>query len=234
MHYKNEYMQPTLPFLQEKFNYFNHLCFNGELPTPVIRLTKARTFGGKLTWTAKKGLFKKGWHSPVISISTLFDIPENEIEDILLHEMIHFCILVRKIKDTSPHGKEFRNMMEQINLRHGRHITVSLRHTERQTALDTSQRRHLVCVVQLNKGITGITVSAQSRIFDLWAEINGHPEVSNARWYVTTDPYFNRFPRSRTLKIYKANPQELTTHLAGALRLRNDGHTIQPVTNNTK
>lgn len=220
-------MRPTITFLQKRFDRFNRLCFGGCLPTPCLRLTTARTFGGRLSYTVRNRPFHtRRFSSPVISISTLRDFSESEYEDILLHEMIHLYILAKNIKDTSPHGEKFRAMMDQINSQYGRHITVSLRVTEKTGSQDTRLRRHLICVSQLRSGHTGITLSAQTCIFRLWREIGSLPQVEKTAWYVSADPYFNRFPHSHTLKIYKAEPEELAAHLATAQRLYNDGKEI--------
>ncbi len=218
-------MRPTITFLQEKFNHFNSLCFGGKLPQVSIRLSHARTFGGRLSYTVNRRIFAVSRYSSLtISISTLHEFSESEYEDILIHEMIHLYILTKGIKDTSPHGEQFRSIMQHINDRYGRHITVSKRYDA--SSQDTRRRRHLVCVSQLTNGHTGITVSTTTSIFQLWDKIARHPLVSQTSWYSTTDPYFNRFPRSRTLKIYKANPEEVALHLAKAHKLRNNGQTI--------
>ena len=41
--------------------------------------------------------------------------------------------------------------------------------------------------------------------------------------YYTTDPYFNRFPRSREPLIYHVNSAELQQHLTTAIPLEFDG-----------
>jgi hypothetical protein len=216
-------MRPTITFLHQRFNYFNDLCFEGKLPQVRIRLTTARTFGGRLHYKVSRGLFDScRYIEPIISISTLQDYSETEYEDILLHEMIHLYILVNRIKDTSAHGEEFQGLMRMINIAFQRHITVSLRNTN----ADTRIRIHLVCVSQLTDDRTGVTVSARTCFYELWDDIARHPKVLSTKWYLTDDPYFNRFPRSRTLKIYRADPQELTEHLASAYTVHRQGDHI--------
>lgn len=42
-------------------------------------------------------------------------------------------------------------------------------------------------------------------------------------WYLSGDPFFGRYPRSTTPKIYRIAEAELSEHLKDAVRLRCDG-----------
>jgi len=59
------------------------------------------------------------WHyfGFVFRISTVIDLPEREVEDTILHEMIHYYILSNQMQDTSAHGEIFMRMMKDINVR---------------------------------------------------------------------------------------------------------------------
>ena len=118
-------MIPDIAFIQRAYDKFNALCFEGALPPIPFKLTRARTFLGKVAYKVKRGVFT----GPKIKdccmrISTSFDLPEAEWEDVIIHEMIHYYILVNGLRDTSTHGQIFRRMMNDINLKYGRHITV--------------------------------------------------------------------------------------------------------------
>lgn len=224
-------MRPTVIFLHEKYDRFNDLCFGGKLPKVELKLSRARNSAGNLRYRITHGLLGgRRYHSPVISVSTFYDRPESEVEDILIHEMIHLYILVNKLKDTSTHGVIFRKMMDQINTRHHRHITVSLKRSEEQQLQDMRHRIHSVCLSHLTNGGMGITISARTAIYELWGQIEAHPMVEKCEWYVTDNPYFNRFPHSRTLKIYKCNPEEVYRHLTDCLRLRMTDGRIETAT----
>ena len=60
-----------------------------------------------------------------LRINTRIDLPEEEIEDTIIHEMIHYFIEVNKMEDSSAHGPLFLHMMNTINEKFGRHLTVS-------------------------------------------------------------------------------------------------------------
>ena len=223
-------MIASIDYVRQKFDYFNELCFQGRLSPLPFRMTSARTFLGLLRY--RRSLCGRDkWHYSdfVFVISNKQDYPEAEIEDTILHEMIHYYILSNQIQDTAPHGRVFRQMMDDINRRFHRNITVSHKRTKEEQDNDTEVRQHLVCVISLKSGKTGIAIAAKTRLFQLWERLPLAPEVEACKWYLSKDPYFNRFPRSVSLKVYHVSPQELEPHLAGALRLERKGDTIRAV-----
>ena len=122
-------MTPTVEYLEERFDTFNEMCFEGALPRIPIKLSSGNSFIGRLTYRPVRD-----WRGRVVRkedfvlrISTRFDLPEQELEDTLLHEMIHYDILVNQRRDSSAHGRLFRARMREINEQYGRHIAVSYR-----------------------------------------------------------------------------------------------------------
>ena len=122
-------MVPTIPYIQSRFDEYNARFFAGALPPVPIKLSNARTFLGKITFTKRrKWLFGEWTYSNfVLRINTRFDLPEQLIEDTILHEMIHYYIAVNQLRDTSTHGRLFRQEMKRINAEGNRHITISYR-----------------------------------------------------------------------------------------------------------
>lgn len=62
------------------------------------------------------------------------DLPEELVEDTILHEMIHYYIAFNQWRDTSTHGQLFRREMKRINEKGGRHISISYRPNPEQLA----------------------------------------------------------------------------------------------------
>ena len=210
-------MRPTKDYIEKKYKELNALCFGGELPEVPVQMSRARTFLGQLGFKRRRRLLR-GWENYdfVLRISVRTDLPEDEVIDTLLHEMIHLSIASRQVKDTSTHGRLFRQMMADINKRYGRHITISHRKTKDEQELDTQRRTHLICVSTFSTGERGITIAAKSRLFSLWDLMPGFPEVTETKWFLSYDPYFNRFPRALTPKIYRIPAEELEEHLRDA------------------
>lgn len=210
-------MRPTLPYLEQQYVALNNQCFQGQLPQVRIQLSKARTYLGQLGYKRRRKLLG-GWeyYDYVIRISIRLDHTEEEITDTLLHEMIHLYIAVNHLKDRSSHGPLFRQIMDNINTRYGRHITISHHRTKEELEQDTQQRTHLICISTFADGERGITIVARSRIFLLWDLMKRFPKVTSTQWYVSNDPYFNRYPRSQTPKIYRISSSDLDVHLKDA------------------
>ena len=121
-------MRPSLSFLQEKFDYFNGLCFGGCLPRVRLRVSHARCYMGQLRYKRRRSLLLRTRITDlVISVSDFLDLSEAEVEDTLLHEMIHLHILLSGRRDRSAHGPLFRAKMRDFNEQFGRHVTVSYR-----------------------------------------------------------------------------------------------------------
>lgn len=221
-------MRPTIPYLQQKFEEFNKLCFEGKLaPIPIV-LTKARTYLGTCAYKTHYDIFGGKWHTDFrLRISTLFDLPEAEIEDTIIHEMIHYYILGHQMEDTSPHGKLFRQMMNDINSRFGRHISVRHQLTAEQRAQTATERRktHVVAVVRFKDGRTGFKCLPrnQASITKYYARIAQVSDAISADVYVTNNAYFNKFPASSALHVYFPTEVNIVSNLAGATLLKFNG-----------
>lgn len=206
-------MRPDLPFLQRKFAEFNRLCFGGRLvPVPFV-LTRARSYAGQLVYSRRMTLHGMGARDFKIRFSILRDMTESEAEDVLLHEMIHYYIVSNGIHDSSPHGPHFRRLMDSINQRFGRHITICHKMTGEDLDKDVEVRSHYLCLVKLADGRTAIAPAAKTRILDLWDSLPKLRGVASCRWLLVNDPYFNRFPRVISPKVYIVNADELQPHL---------------------
>lgn len=221
-------------FVRTTFDRFNVLCFGGALPTVPIILTKAGTFLGKMEYKARRNFFGiiTSYYDFRLKISTGFDLTQEELEDVVIHEMIHYYIAYRKLRDTSAHGETFRRIMETINQKYGRHITVRHRGEPKQNLVregSNQYRKHFLCVSTFRDGGKGVTVCASTKIFELYRLLPKYYEVAKMEWYGSIDPFFNRFPRANTPKIYKITAQELDEHLQDSVPLRCDGHTIEPI-----
>lgn len=211
-------MKPTVPYLQDRFEHFNVLIFNGKLPSVPIVLSRARTFLGRCEYKGRvNAQGREEFFDFLIRISVAYDMSEDQLDDVLIHEMIHCYIAVNQQRDTSPHGVMFRQLMDTINERFGRHISIS---NNLPVAKAPVQRKswHVVAVVTMTDGKTGIKVLP--RIADrITAYYNGAKAVtmvSDIKFYMSNDPFFNDYPNSGALKIYHVDPAQLAAHLHGS------------------
>lgn len=212
-------MTATVPFIQKTFDRFNALCFEGALPAVPIVLTKAGTFLGKMEYKSGRNFFGivSSHYDFRLKISTSFDLTPQELEDVVIHEMIHYYIALSNLRDTSAHGDTFRSIMDTINRKYDRHIRV------RHHCSPTQIRKNCICVSTFQDGNVGITVCASTKISELHRLLPKYFKITRMEWYESLDPFFNRFPRAKTPKIYKISEEELSEHLRDASPLKGDG-----------
>lgn len=110
-------------WMERKFNAFNEMYFNGKLPTPTFKLNNKKSSHG-LCRTVRN--FITGDLSFTIFLSKYYNkTTEHEMENVLVHEMIHeanfvfkgFEYIIREGKKAKikGHGESFLSEMERIN-----------------------------------------------------------------------------------------------------------------------
>lgn len=213
-------MIATLPFLQSRFETFNATCFDASLPAVPLKLSRAVRSLGACTYKKRRKCFGGIEYADFcIRISTRFDLPENELEDILLHEMIHYEILVNQRKDTSAHGRLFRSRMNELNERYGRHITVSHRCTpQEQERMAGKPVLRLVARVRMKDGRVGIKVLPRiaQRMEAYRRGLLRSGEVEAVDFFWSDDPYFSRFPKSSALNVFFPRDPDPADHFHSA------------------
>lgn len=227
-------MIPTLPYIERIFDEFNRLMFAGKLPRIPIVLTDAKTFLGKCVYKKKRNLFGRiVYYDFQLRINTRVDLPEQEVQDTLIHEMIHYFIGVNQLEDVSSHGPMFLHIMNTINEKFGRNITVSFKGTKEQQEqfVDKKQRYRVVAVVRFHDGRTGIKVLPRilQRILNYYNTISGMKDVKRVELYMSNNVFFNRYPNSSALKVHYIEESELSENLRGAESLICDGKKIKRI-----
>lgn len=214
-------MHASSEYVQQQFDRYNALIFGGSLPHVDIRMSRAERFLGKLEYRTVRGPFgiRGRNYGFVMRINASKDLPQDVLDDVIIHEMIHFHIAVNGIRDKSAHGPVFRSMMADINSRYGRHVVISHRRSEQDLAEDRRIREHFVCVSEIPGGELGVTVCNRTMVQAISRSLPRCYRLVSTRWYISTDPYFNRFPRSRKGRIYKADRVALLKALGNSTEL---------------
>ncbi|MDE5924655.1 MAG: SprT-like domain-containing protein [Muribaculaceae bacterium] len=222
-------MIPTKEYVERKFDEFNRLCFDGKLSRLPVVMSRGRSALGKLSFMRRRNPDGSEVYSGfTLRISTRYDLDERLVEDTIIHEMIHYHILSHGLRDTSPHGPIFRNIMADINRRHGRNIEITHRRTESEMAADTERRLHILLVAKFNDRKVCVTAFSRSAsvLLPIWDTLGRVVGLSDYRWVVSADAYFNRLPRSRSLKFYRLPLDELRRRLTAVNPIIRDGRTL--------
>ena len=211
-------MKLTIDYIERKFQEFNALMFDGKLTMPQIQLSRARTFVGQCA--AKKHhtlLHGTQLFDFRLKFSICFDLTEEEWEDTIIHEMIHYYIGVNGIKDTSAHGQVFRQMMETINQRFGRKLTISHKSTPEQKEQIYNAKKvwHVIALVYFADGRKGLKVlpRIRRRIEEYHSTMLRDKRITQINLFMSNDTYFNRFPNSSSFNVVLANEEEFMPHI---------------------
>ena len=225
-------MRPTIPYLEQKFEEFNQQIFAGELPKLPIELTDAKTFIGKCVYRRRRK-----WYGKVVRydfrlrFNTRIDLPEQEMEDTIIHEMIHYYIGYKQLNDTSAHGPLFRKMMSEINEKYGRYISVSHRSSAAQMeqAIDKKARLRFVAVITFSDGQKGLKVLPRVllSILRYYKALDNARDVASVELFMSRNPFFNRFPCSGALRVHYLENKEIEEQLKDAERIVCDGFSLR-------
>ena len=212
-------MRPTADFLKERFGEFNQTFFGDALPPIPILLSDVKSYAGMYVHRRRtSGVTRQ------IKINVRMDLPREVYEDTLLHEMIHYAIDFSGKRDNAPHGTLFRQMMQMINEKGDRHISIS--HSLPRGTTDHIDRRprwHIVAVLTTAKGpMVKVLPRIAQHIRRYYDAVIESPEISEIRLFSTRNPYFNRFPVSGAFTAYVVDEGELMSELSDADPLPDD------------
>jgi len=224
-------MIADITYIKRKFEEFNQQMFAGQLPEIPILLSDAKTFLGKCCFKKRKlENGKMEYYDFSLRINTRLDLPEREVEDTIIHEMIHYFIAYKNLEDATSHGPIFQHIMNSINEKYGRNLTISYKSSdeEKEALVDKKQHYHVVAVVVFNDGRSGIKVLPRiiPRIVNYYNNISRQKEIAVVRLYMSNDVFFNRYPNSSALKVHYVDAEVIKEHLKGAEVLECDGTTI--------
>lgn len=200
-------MKATIEFLNDRFDKFNRTIFRDPLPRPLTHITTAKSFLGQ--FKEERSGFAGRVKTYHLTLSNRYDLPEEVLEDTVIHEMIHFKIAHAGLRDTSSHGKIFRQTMNEINTRFGRHITVSHRCTPEQLDSDDSKTHSIVCLCTMADGRQLIARVANAKVFELKRAFDEWDRVAGQEWYWVYGSYFNRFRKVMTPKLFACDHEGL-------------------------
>lgn len=224
-------MTPTVEYIKRKFEEYNRLMFGGRLPEIRIELSDAASFLGMCVADVKRLPDGREQHSNFrLKINTRIDLPEQTVEDTIIHEMIHYFIFYNELHDTSAHGEIFRAIMASINATFGRKLSISHKADKEQTEQAVSQKRtwRVIAAISMKSGKKGVKVLPRvtTRIIDYHTKISAQPEISHIDLYMHDNPFFNRYPSSAALRVYEIDEATLDSNLKGARKLRINGSQI--------
>jgi len=225
-------MKATIPYIEQKFEEFNRQMFGGKLPKIPVELSDAKTFLGQCVFKKRRKPFGKiELYDFRLRINTRVDLLEREVEDTIIHEMIHYYIGYNRLEDTSAHGPLFLGIMNEINRKFGRNLTVSHKSTkeQREQLQDKRSHYHVIAIVNFHDGRTGIKVLPRvlRSILYYYNNVLANREIASIQLYMSNNVFFNCYPNSSALKVHFLEAVEIKKQLEGAEKMDCDGKTIK-------
>ena len=222
-------MRPTVEYIEKRFDEFNRMIFGGHLPPISVRLSDAGSYLGQFVSKARTLPDGTCVHDGCeLRISARMDLPQNTVDDTIIHEMIHYFIHYNRLPERAPHGPIFRSIMNGINASYGRNITVSHRCTPAQRSEAISRPAwHVIAVLHFRNPAGKICVKVLPRtvqkVIMYHSRVSAVPGIDHIELYLHNDPYFNRYPVSSALHYHEVLSDEIMKHLDGARRLAING-----------
>lgn len=210
----------TVDYLRQAFEHYNDLIFDGKLPVPKLKWSRAKTRLGQMAYKRKMSWGRTKFYDFSISVSNYYKLTTEQIDDVLIHEMIHYSIAYTGLKDTSSHGIVFRGMMDKINRTFGRHITISVRTRNLQPRTTQQPKDYLILALEMKDGkyfLSSVNPSAAGKLAVSLARTR---EIAHYAWYHSQDEYFHSMPRVRSLRGRQVSKEVYTTMIERMKLLR--------------
>lgn len=185
-------MTITIKEIGEQFDKWNKTIFNNELPVPTFELMQTKSLLGQFKWR-KIGRDQMGY---MIRISTFYDRPMASYIDTIVHEMLHYYIKFKGIKDTSSHGREWKSMAAKISRKYGLTITRTnpagggVSNAVLEKKVNKDKKFEYVFVCKMNNRRYGAAVAPSKNVYKLaprfksWKAVEDY-KVVKAPWNQT-------------------------------------------------
>lgn len=207
-------MTIDIEWIAQHFELFNALYFEKVLPTPLFLVSKTKT---KLGWFVHKKRFTfRGFRSYdyKIGMSTHYQFSERQAQNILLHEMIHFYIAFKNIKDKSAHGPVFKHLMNKFNTEFGWELTVSVNTKDYKINETTGSskkkkiKERLILGIEQSDGTCFLSVVNPRYALKIQNDIKRTTHNLKYYWYKSSDERFCSFSTVRSLRGVKTPRKE--------------------------
>lgn len=153
----------TVEWIRAKYNKFNKLYFNGELPEIEFKLSRSKNTWGYAGYIIS---IKTGKITPeYIAISNYYDSPEHVKECTLLHEMIHvkdyvqnpehYVVGHRKNRYYDPHGTWFKNEASKF-IQYGYDINKNVTDQEIEASKQSANTKRILARKKNNTRIFAV------------------------------------------------------------------------------
>lgn len=187
-------MEVTIDFIKSSFDKFNKEYFNGALVTPVFEVSHCRRALGD---------FRRRYKYYRIRVSDYYIRSQREIEQTILHEMIHLYQSQFNCRDKS-HGIDFKEKASDINCKGGWCISrlASTKGCQvNPKYAEVSRNKSKESYIMVYKSVTGkyFLFRMALRCVNQWVNtIESSKIVTEYATFTSTNGEFDNYPSCRT------------------------------------
>ena len=109
--------------LMAYFTKFNNEYFSGILPFPEFKLRKSYNILGYFSCRYNDDY---SMYDCVLEISNRYDYTEEQLRNIMVHEMVHYYLAYTGEDVKMEHGKKFISMASKLNKKYYLNITPTI------------------------------------------------------------------------------------------------------------
>lgn len=200
----------THKYARDKFHEYNELIFEGKLPPLPIKIGNSKRRLGTCFYTVLRLPGQEPVNSSFhLRFSSAFDLSEEEWEDTIIHEMIHYYLAFFNMNDKTPHGVNFKRMMKDINERFGRHVSISYRSPKKSHELP----KYRFAIVRDRRGQTGIKRLGDGSYAEFLRFMEERCGTGSVTVYESTNPFFGKLAINDRMSCVLINEDALKTQL---------------------
>lgn len=210
-------MEVTTDFIKSSFDKFNKEYFNGALVTPTFEVSHCRRALGD---------FRRRYKNYRIRVSDYYIRSQREIEQTILHEMIHLYQSQFNCRDKS-HGIDFKEKAFDINCKGGWHISrlASTKgcQVNPKYAKSISRNKSKESYMMVYKSVTGkyFLFRMALRCVNSWVNtLECRNSIAKYATFTSTDGEFDNYPACRTSSRGSYINEERFNELVNKYKLR--------------
>ena len=187
---------------------------NGFQPVTIVIRPDCKSYNGMFIRRMKVKSGIREINDRIFIYNKVNDFDTKFLDSLLVHEMIHQYIVQTGIKDSSTHGRIFKDFMKKINSRFPEELEIRV--SDRNPKLPqkgTGIKTHSLLLLSFQEGFQYLCVINPSKLAYFEKKLKNRknfPQLKSYSIAESNDIYFNHFSRcTRSLHGLKKNKEEM-------------------------
>jgi len=179
----------TTKFIEDNFRRFNADYFDGKLITPMFAVSNKKMAFGTLQVGNKRSTKEVTYK---MSVSDYYIRSEQDIQNTILHEMIHLYIRQNGLRERGDaHGKLFQSIADKIN-KHGWNVTTKT--SSKNLVPKTKTLYNMVAFIDANGKPFLMRYSRTKKSNLIRWFIKQGVDDNSVIWFVSDNIHYDGFP----------------------------------------